>query len=511
MRAARFAPDGHTIVYGAAWDGPPIKLYLARIDTPEATPLQIPPAELHAISGKGEMAVGVGHAYYGWMGLGTLGRTPLLGGSPREILRDIRSADWSPDGSSSRSSAACRGSTSSSTRRARCSTGPLGTSTGCASRRTASTWRTRTTPPGATTSGHLAVVDRAGKKTRLAENFQGIQGVAWGPGGREVWFTMVSERSSSLLAADLHGSTRVVYPSVGWIELFDVARRRPRPPGSQRPERDAVALLAGDSEPRPLVIPGETSIVRALATDGRSVLVANQIPKEYETYVLHADRPGAVRLGAGESLALSRDRAWALLSSADYTSFSVAPLGIGPTRTIPNPDRVSYQSIAAWLPDGRAFVVAGRQGTEPSRGFICDVATGGCKPFGDPGLEWNVFTAPPVSPDGRQVILRDGTGTPRQWPVAGGAGVPVPGLLPDDQPITYTEDGRALFVAERAFPIPIVRLDLATGRRAPWVTLAPPNRAGLRFAIPVITPDGKHWSLSTARLLTDLFVVEGLR
>jgi hypothetical protein len=359
--------------------------------------------------------------------------------------------------------------------------------------------------------GHLAVVDRAGKKTRLAENFQAIQGVAWGPGGHEVWFTVVSERSSSLLAADLQGRTRVVYAGMGWIELFDVGRDGRVLLGSQRPERDAVALLAGDRETRPLVIPGESSIVRALASDGRSVLVANQIPKDYETYILHADRPGAVRLGAGESQAISPDHAWALLSSADYTTFSVAPVGMGPTRTIPNPDRVAYQSIAAWVPGGRAFVVAGRQGTDPSHGFVCDVTTGECTRFGDPGLEWNVFTPPPVSPEGQHVILRDGTGVPRQWPLAGGPGLAVPGLLPEDQPITYTADGRALFVAERAFPIPIVRLDLVTGRRTPWLTLAPPNRAGLRFAIPVITPDGRHWSLSTARLLTELYVVDGLR
>jgi hypothetical protein len=511
IRAARFAPDGHTIVYGAAWDGPPIRLYLARTDTPEATPLQVPPGELYAISGKGEMAVGVGHAYYGWMGLGTLGRTPMLGGNPREMLRDVRTADWGPDGEQLAVVRRVAGMDQ------------LEYPAGKVLDRTPGYFDgVRVSPDGERVAyadhpawgdnlGHLAVVDRAGKKTRLAENFQGIQGVAWGPSGHEVWFTVVSERSSSILAADLQGRTRVVYPGMGWIELFDVARDGRALLGGQRPERDAVALLAGDREPRPLVIPGESSIVRALAPDGRAVLVANQVPRDYETYVLHADREGAVRLGSGESLAISADGAWALLSSADYTTFSVAPVGMGPTRTIPNPDRVSYQSIAAWLPDGRAFVVAGRQGTQPSRGFLCDVVTGACRPFGDPGIEWNVFTPPPVSPDGRRVILRDRVATAKEWPLAGGAGVAVPGLLPDDQPITYTEDGRGLFVAKRAFPIPIERLELATGRRTPWLTLAPPDRAGLRFAIPVITPDGKHWSLSTARLLTDLYVVQGLR
>jgi hypothetical protein len=511
MRAARFAPDGQTIVYGASWDGPPVRLYLARTDTPEATPLQVPPAELYSISGKGEMAVGLGHAYYGWMGLGTLGRTPLLGGSPREILRDVRSADWSPDGAEFAVVRRVAGFDQLEYPAGKVLDRTPGYFEGVRVSQDGTRVAYVDHPAWGDNLGHLAVVDRGGKKTRLGENFQAIQGAAWGPGGREVWFTVVSERSSTLLAADLQGRTRVIYPSIGWIELFDVAPDGRVLLGSQRAERDAVALLSGYAEPRSLVIPGETSIVRSMASDGRSVLVANQVPKDYETYVIHADRPGAIRLGSGESLAMSPDRAWALLSSADYKTFFVAPLGMGPTRTIPNPDQVSYQSIAAWLPGGRAFLVAGRQGTGPSRGFVCDIATGGCKPFGDPGMEWNVFTPPPVSPDGRHAILRDGTGTARQWPVAGGPGLAVSGLGPDDQPIVYTEDGRALFVAERAFPIPIVRLDLTTGQRTLWLTLAPPDRAGLRFAIPTITPDGKHWSLSTARLLTDLYVVEGLR
>jgi streptogramin lyase len=33
-----------------------------------------------------------------WIQTGTLARAPLGGGAPREILRDIGGADWSPDG-----------------------------------------------------------------------------------------------------------------------------------------------------------------------------------------------------------------------------------------------------------------------------------------------------------------------------------------------------------------------------------------------------------------------------
>ena len=99
LRSARFTPDGKTIVYGAAWGGPPVKLHLVRVESPDSTPLALPPAELFALSKSGEMAISIGHEYTGWIGEGTLARAPVLGGSARETLEHVRAADWSPDGS----------------------------------------------------------------------------------------------------------------------------------------------------------------------------------------------------------------------------------------------------------------------------------------------------------------------------------------------------------------------------------------------------------------------------
>jgi hypothetical protein len=89
--------------------------------------------------------------------------------------------------------------------------------------------------------------------------------------------------------------------------------------------------------------------------------------------------------------------------------------------------------------------------------------------------------------------------------------LPIPGARAEDQPLTFTEDGAALLVVGRTLPLEIERLDLTTGQRTPWMTVAPTDRAGLRYAIATITPNGKYWASSTAKLLTDLYVVEGLR
>jgi hypothetical protein len=102
-------------------------------------------------------------------------------------------------------------------------------------------------------------------------------------------------------------------------------------------------------------------------------------------------------------------------------------------------------------------------------------------------------------------------GTYLRWPVDGGEPLPIPGLIAGDLPLAWTEDAAALFVGGTTVPISIVRLELATGKRTPWKTIAPSDAAGLRYATLTISPNGKYWALATAKLLTDLFVVEGLR
>src|SRR5262249_24737590 len=79
---ARFAADGRTIVYSAAWDGPPIELYTTRIESPESRRLDLPAAGLFAVSSSGELAIS-NHCQWvvGISGCrGTLARVPLTGG-----------------------------------------------------------------------------------------------------------------------------------------------------------------------------------------------------------------------------------------------------------------------------------------------------------------------------------------------------------------------------------------------------------------------------------------------
>ena len=95
--SARFAPDGQTVVYGAAWDGQPGRIFATRAGSKESRDLQLPEGRLLAVSSTGELAISVGSEAT-WLIRGTLARVPLEGGAPRELLENVSLADWSPDG-----------------------------------------------------------------------------------------------------------------------------------------------------------------------------------------------------------------------------------------------------------------------------------------------------------------------------------------------------------------------------------------------------------------------------
>ena len=99
--AARFAPDGKTIVYTARWDGKPPQIFLTRAEAPGSQRLDLPVARLLSISSQAELAIVTGKATIGLGGGftgGTLATVPLAGGTPRELAEGIGFADWARDG-----------------------------------------------------------------------------------------------------------------------------------------------------------------------------------------------------------------------------------------------------------------------------------------------------------------------------------------------------------------------------------------------------------------------------
>src|SRR6266536_40980 len=100
ISSARFAPDGRTILYSAAWEGGPTEIFSSRVEAPESRPYGLAGAEVLSVSRTGELAISLRRRVAtAFIRTGTLARVSATGGvAPREILEDVQWADWGPDG-----------------------------------------------------------------------------------------------------------------------------------------------------------------------------------------------------------------------------------------------------------------------------------------------------------------------------------------------------------------------------------------------------------------------------
>ena len=90
---------------------------------------------------------------------------------------------------------------------------------------------------------------------------------------------------------------------------------------------------------------------------------------------------------------------------------------------------------------------------------------------------------------------------------------PVPATTPVDIPTEWSADGGVLFVTTRGPEgAQIDRIELGTGRRTPWKTLMPADRAGLLdLGFVHLSADAQAYVYSYRRVLDDLYLVEGLK
>lgn len=99
MTNARFTADGRNVVYSANWDNGPGRVYFAVPGNPEARDLWLPDDSIIlSVSSRDDVSYITGPFLID--GSGTLGRGCISGGQMRPWLDGVRSADWTPDGSS---------------------------------------------------------------------------------------------------------------------------------------------------------------------------------------------------------------------------------------------------------------------------------------------------------------------------------------------------------------------------------------------------------------------------
>jgi Tol biopolymer transport system component len=513
IRDGRFMPDGQSIIYGAAWNGQPLKIFMTRADSPESAPLSLPNARLLSISRTGELAISLNHSFEGWMGEGTLARSAVLGSAPRVMVEHVREAEWIPGGNELAVVRRVGGverlefplgkvlyQTSGYISDIRFS--PSGDQIAFADH-----------PLYADDAGDVAMVDKGGHRVVLSKGWVSVHGIAWNGDGAEIWFGATKSAAVSgdgIYAVTRDGRLRTVLRGATRYKVLDIASNGRVLVGHDREERVVEALMPDSPVPIDVTL-RSNSASTSIAADGSSVLISDQSAPPYETYLVKAGA-SPVHLGPGYPTSLSPDGRWALASPVDGHPLFLHPTGPGATRELPNPENIFFDRTE-WA-DRSTVIGFGHKPGEASRGYVQDVNGGAPKPFTPDGavVSVNRWWTSPISPDGTRVVATSEDGMSMIYATDGRAPQPVGTLEPGEVPVQWTPDGRGLLIARGGgLPWTIERQDLASGKRTPAATIRAHDPAGLRLSVFAISRDAKYYVHSYSRLLSDLFLVTGLK
>jgi DNA-binding winged helix-turn-helix (wHTH) protein/Tol biopolymer transport system component len=524
LQAARFAPGGHTVIYTAAWEGGPVETFQTARESPDSRPLGLRHAGLLAVSPAGDLLVMLRRRLLrGYVKYGTLARCPITGGEPHEILGEVQWADLPPNQSPGLADAQGLAVVRDVRGRNRLES-PIGHvlyETGG--------WisHPRFSPSGERIAfidhpvqnddrGSVAAVDLGGRKQTLSTGWISAQGLAWSPGGEEVWFTAArTGNARALRAVSLAGQERLIERSFGSLTLHDISAT-----GRVLLSQDNVRLCIN------CLAPGETrerdlswfdwSLARDLSPDGRWLLFTEAGEAggtNYRAYMRRTDGSPAVCLGDGSAMAFSPDMSWALAKLPTSPSLLVLlPTGAGSPRLLERAE-INYQQWAVWSPDGGRIIFAGNERGRGTRLYTQELTDGPPRAItcGEEGV--SLSTPHAVSPDGEWIAALGLDQRVRLYPARGGEPRPVHGLDESDVVCRWGSDARSLFVFKRdEVPIKLYRLDLSDGRKQLWKETMLPDAAGVHEILrALLTPDGHSYAYTYTRDLSDLYLLDGLK
>jgi len=508
--SARFSPDGQTIIYGAALEGRPTELFTTRFDSTDSRALGFEKTQLLSVSASGELAVSMDqHQVDPFEASGTLGRVPLAGGAPRQVAEDVAWADWTPDGSDL--------AVARFTERGLNLQFPVGKviyqPQGWVS-------HVRFSPRGDLMAiadhvpngddGRVVVLDRSGNIKVASSFFITVQGLAWSPDEREVWFTASKEGSSrALYAMNLAGKERLLMRVPGALTVQDVTRNGRALLTIESDHFGILGFRAGDKNERDLSWM-DWSLTGNVSPDGKNLIFFESgegVGSNYSVFMRGMDGSPAVRLGTGDFPALSPDGKWvAALNLASPAQVELLPTGAGQPRTVTS-DSLAHTRVS-WVPSGRAVLFNAYDGNHPPRTYWMDLEshkTRAITPEGTVGLL--------VSPDGKLLLARDSERKRWLYPLEGGDPQPLTApLSPDDLIIDWEKDGKSILVEKAGIPLKVVRAYLGSSKLEEVKTLSPSDPAGVvivggtRFSA-----DRKAYAYDYFRILSDLYVVDGLK
>jgi hypothetical protein len=528
ITTARFAPGGQSVVYATQWEGRRPELFEVRLEHPESRPLGLPAAQVLAISRTGYLALAVLPRFgmtlrspswdlvdrFPIFLTGTLSQVPISGGTPRELLENVFDADWTPDGRELAVTRFVDG-------RNRLEF-PIGHTV-----RESFTWIAfpRISPDGervafSDAGTNLYFADRAGNVVSAGVS---VWERVWLPSG-ELLYGEVVNGATELRILTRKGSTKTLMTLPGYVTLYDASRSGAVLLGQVNGRDDVYGSFPGEARDRRLFRDAALEDVSP-AGDLVTFSSGDALDPDHSASLGKTDGTPAKRLGAlgGFSRAiLSPDGRFVLgmrspdglvVLDASKTGLALVPTGPGSIVAIPTAglEGVQPEGISS---DGQRVFLSGAEPGHGTRLWVQDLAGGRRKPATPEDVRQTI-----VSPDAIHAVgyARDGW---TLYTIEGDGTRKLDGILPGEEPIQWTADGRDLYVrgADEApggdAPIParVYRLDLRSGKRTLWKEIPPlsPTTGGGVGAI-LFSADGKTCFYTHHTFTAELFVIEGLR
>lgn len=515
IRSARFGPDGHSILYGGAWNGKPMQLFWAEGESPESRPYPLPNADILAVSPQGELAILMNRrAGVGWISRGTLATMPITGGAPREIIENVQDADWDREG---KNLAVVHWAGR------RCNVEyPIGSAVyGVTGGGWLSDVRVSTRgalaflehPLEGDDAGRVAVIDQNGHKRIMTHFWLSIRGLAWDPSGDSLWFSASEaegerERPRAVYRLALSGKLQRVMGESSDLTLHDVSRDHDLLLSRDVERYEILANLSGTDRDLSWL---NFSRADDLSADGRTIVLTVEgeaASKDYEVYLRNTDGSTPVKLGQGYGTAISPDRQWVLAiapfgsGTSSVSELVLLPVGKGSKKTLAKDSIAHY--AAGWFPDGNRIVFVGSLPDHALQSWMQDLNGGAAQPITPEGIGGTR-----LSPDGKLLSAVDENETIWIYPIAGDKPTQLKGAEKGESFVGWSQDGRDLYVARSDdLPVKVYRINRITGKRQPLRELAPGDPAGVIPDISSVfaTPDGTTLVYSYFRLQSDLYL-----
>jgi serine/threonine protein kinase/Tol biopolymer transport system component len=516
LLAARFAPDPRSAVYSASWEGDSEAVFISSANSTESRDLGLTQTEVMAVSAAGQMAVmrrfsvSANHFTH----RGTLAQVSIGADAPRDLLENVEAADWTPDGNGIAVVHVVNGQSRIEF--------PIGKvlyeTTG---------WITdlRFSPKGdrlafsdhnllGDDGGTVSVVDLNGKKSDLTERWASVLGAAWSPSGDEIWFTATATGfSRSLRGVTLSGKMRELLSAPGTLTLHDVGADGRALISRDALRAGAIGLAPGESKERDLSWQDWTVPID-ISDDGKLVLFIEAGEAgggEYAVFTRDMTATSAVRLGQGSANAFSPDGKWALVLRQNMSppDFVLLPTGVGQQQAVSTGNVIP--AGGHFFADSKRLLFEGHQAGHAPRVYVANLDGGQPRPITPEGYGLGSYPHA-ISSDGKRiaVVTSDGIALVS---ADGGDPQPVRGSQPGETPIRWAKDGNTLLIGRRGeTSCTVSRLDLSTGAKAAWKTVAPSDVAGVvGVSCPRIAADEQHYVFGYTRNLSDLFLVEHLK